>query len=203
VSISVLLDQKTAYERNVRGRLELKPVAWTQEELDKFRNMVIGSAGIDNARGDIVTVDSIAFASTADPMAEEAEDRRRLMDIIKIATPFAIILLTLMGWGMYKFATRPRPEPEEEEEEEEEVVEEEIVEVEEEEEEEIAEEPPKTLEDIKRGIEKEFIEENEADTPEALRREAIKQRVTDLVASDPENAASLVRTWLLDDAGGK
>jgi flagellar biosynthesis/type III secretory pathway M-ring protein FliF/YscJ len=187
----------------VRGRLELKPIAWTPEELDKFRNMVIGSAGIDNARGDIVTVDSIAFASTADPAAEEAEDRRRLMDAIKIATPFAIILLTLIGWGIYKFVTRPRPEPEpeeeEEEEEEEEIIEEEIVE----EEEEAEPEPPKTLEEIKRGIEQEFVEEVDADSPESMRREAIKQRITELVVSDPENAASLVRTWLLDDEGAK
>jgi len=206
ISISVLLDEKITWERNSRGHYEQKPLPWTPAELEKFRNLVAGATGIDNSRGDIVTVDSISFAATADPREEEAATRQYWIDLAKILAPFAIILIGFIGWLIYKFITREKEVPEEEPT---------LLEVVEEEAEakaaavvaegeEMAEAPPppKTLAELRAEIEQEINADTASQAPEAQRREVIKQRVTEVISADPENAASLVRSWLADDDGG-
>ncbi|MDR2697646.1 MAG: flagellar M-ring protein FliF [Holophagales bacterium] len=199
VSVSALLDYKTIYERNPKGAWEPKSVAWTDEELDKFRNQIIGAAGIDKARGDTVSVDTISFASTTNPMEEAAAQRQFWMELAKLLAPFAVIIFALIAWLIYKFVTREKkvpPEPE-------------LVPIfEEEEEEEEAEDMPekiksKTLAEVKAEIENEINAESASQAPEAQRREVIKQRINEIVLGDPENAASLIRSWLVDDEDGK
>ncbi|MDR0498294.1 MAG: flagellar M-ring protein FliF [Holophagales bacterium] len=195
VSISVLLDYKTIYEKDAKGEYERKSIAWTDEELDKFRNLVVGAAGIDNARGDIVNVATINFAPTINPMEEVAAQRQRWMELAKILAPFVIIFFAVIAWLIYKFVTREKkvelelePEP---------------ILVEEEEVEEMGEKThTKTLAELKAEIEQEINAESASQAPEAQRREVIKQRINEIVLSDPENAASLIRTWLVDDDEG-
>jgi len=199
VSISVLLDEKTTWERDARGNYEHKPLPWTPAELEKFRNLVVGAVGIDNARGDMVTVDSISFAPTTDPREEDAARRQYWIDMAKILAPFVIILLAFLGWFIYKLATRKKEVPAEEGPM--------LLQVEDEvvaEGEEMPETPapPKTLAELKAEIEQEIYAETASQAPEAQRREVIKQRVAEIIAVDPENAASLVRSWLVDDDGG-
>jgi|GEM_PF-340813 len=196
VSVSVLLDYKTVYEKNPKGEYEKTSVAWTDEELDKFRNLIVGAAGIDNTRGDSVNVATISFAPTTNPMEEAAAQRERWMEWAKILAPFIIIFMAVIAWVIYKIATRekivePEPEPV-------------PIIVEEVEEEEMPGDAPKskTLAEIKAEIENQINSETAENAPEAQRREVIKQRITEIVMSDPENAASLVRTWLLDDDEG-
>ena len=197
VSVSVLLDQKTTWERDTRGYPERKLVDWTPEELEKFRNLVIGAAGIDNSRGDIVTVSSLEFAPTTNPQEEEAARRQNLIELAKILAPFAILLIAFIGWLIYKFVTREKVVPVEEEPA--------LISIEEVDGEEMVDKPapPKTLAQLKAEIEQEINAENASQAPEAQRREVIKQRISEIIISDPENAASLVRSWLVDDDGAK
>jgi len=196
VSVSVLLDYKTKYEKNPKGGYEQKSEAWTDEELDKFQNLIVGAAGIDKTRGDIVNVATISFAPTTNPMEEVAAERQRWIELAKILAPFVIIIFAVIAWLIYKFVTRekivePEPEPV-------------PILVEEEEEEEMPADTTKskTLAEIKAEIENQISAETASQAPEAQRREVIKQRITEIVLGDPENAASLVRSWLVDDDEG-
>jgi len=193
VSVSVLLDQKTTWERDSRGNPEQKSVEWTPEELEKFRNLVIGAAGIDNARGDIVTVDSLGFAPTTNPQEEAAARRQQLMDLAKILAPFAILLLAFIGWLVYKIVTREKVVP---------VEEPALISIEEIVGDEMVDTPPqkaKTLAELRAEIEQEISAETASQAPESQRREVIKQRISEVITTDPETAASLVRSWLVDD----
>jgi flagellar M-ring protein FliF len=198
VTISVLLDEKTVWEKDAKGNFEKKPVPWGTEDLEKFRKLVVGATGIDNARGDIVTVDSLSFAPTANPQEEVDARRQYWLDLARVLSPFAIILIGFIGWLVYKFITRPKEIPAEETA---------LIQVEElEDEGDIMEEKPqapKTLAELKAEIEAEINAENAENAPEQQRREIIKERIIEIVASDPETAASLVRTWLIDEEGGK
>ena len=196
VALSVLLDEKTTWERSPRGTLEQRPVAWTPEELDKFRNIVIGAIGINNARGDVVIVESSSFAPSTNPQEEESARRQYWIDLAKILAPFAILFLAFISWLIYKVATREKPVVP--------VEESELVTVEEIEAtdgEDMAEQPPptKTLAELRAEIEQEINAETASQGPESQRREIIKQRISEIITLDPENAASLVRSWLVDD----
>jgi flagellar M-ring protein FliF len=198
VTISVLLDEKTVWEKDAKGNFEPKPVPWGAEELEKFRKLVVGATGIDNARGDIVTVDSLSFAPTGNPQEEVNARRQYWLDLARVLSPFAIILIGFIGWLVYKVITRPKEIPAEETA---------LVQVEEVEAEgeDMADIPqaPKTLAELKAEIEAEINAENAENAPEQQRREIIKERIIEIISADPETAASLVRTWLIDDDGGK
>ncbi|MDR2561017.1 MAG: hypothetical protein LBC63_04530, partial [Holophagales bacterium] len=61
---------------------------------------------------------------------------------------------------------------------------------------------PKTLAEIKQEIQDQLnADASAAATPESQRREVIKERIIEIIATDPENAASMVRTWLTDEEG--
>jgi flagellar M-ring protein FliF len=195
ITVSVLLDDKTKYEKDDRGRSVLQPVPWTEDEMERYRGLVAGAAGIDLARGDVVTVSNFSSVPDDPRIAEEAQ-RQYWIDMAKFAAPFALLFLSALVWVAYKLATRKKDLPTEEAT---------LIHVEEIEEE-VAEKVPvqtKSLEELKAEIEEEFKAQDDSQLPEVQRREVIKQRIAEIIVSDPENAASLVRTWLIEEDGGK
>jgi flagellar M-ring protein FliF len=194
ITVSVLLDHRTTFEKDERGRSVMQPVAWTEDELVKYRNQVSAAAGIDTMRGDVVSVENLSFAP-ADPRIEEAAKRQYWIDMAKFAAPFALLFLSALVWVAYKLATRKKELPPEEAT---------LIHVEEIEEEPIEKTPiqTKSLEELKAEIEEEFKAQDDSQAPEVQRREVIKQRISGIMLSDPENAASLVRSWLIDEDGG-
>ncbi|MCL1893432.1 MAG: flagellar M-ring protein FliF [Holophagaceae bacterium] len=196
VSLAVLLDYKASYVEKTPGKsdFELQYVEWTEEEMLKYRNQVAAAAGIDVNRGDFISVESVNFAPTVSPIEEAAARRLYWINLGKFLAPFVLLFLSALVWFIYKLATRKKVIQTEEatmlhvEEEEAAMPPEPKVIV-----------PPKTLEELKAEIENELNAESASQAPEAQRREVIKQRVSEIITADPENAASLVRSWLVDD----
>ena len=199
VSLAVFLDYKTTYAEKTEGKGDwaIQYVAWTDEEIAKYRNQAAAAVGIDNNRGDTISVESINFAPTISPIEEAEAKRLYWMNLAKFLAPFVLLFLSAIVWFIYKLATRKKELPVEEatllhvEEEEEAMPPEPKVIV-----------PPKTLEELKAEIEEEFNAESASQAPEAHRREVIKQRVSEIITADPENAASLVRSWLVEEESG-
>jgi flagellar M-ring protein FliF len=153
---------------------------------------VAAAVGFDRTRGDSISVESFQFAPAINPMEEEAAKRQYWIDLAKFLAPFALLFLSVLAWLVFKLATRKKIVA---------VDDADLMQVEE-----VEEEPiekivvqTKTLEELKAEIEEEFNAESASQAPEAQRREVIKQRISEIIITDPENAASLVRTWLVDD----
>jgi flagellar M-ring protein FliF len=199
VSLAVVLNHKATWAEKTEGKGDwaMQYVAWTPEEIVQYRNQAAAATGIDTNRGDNISVESILFAPTVSPLEEAEAKRQYWMNLAKFLAPFVLLFLSAIVWFIYKLATRKKDLPAEEAtllhvEEEEEVMPSEpkvIV-------------PPKTLEELKAEIEEEFNAESASQAPEAHRREVIKQRVSEIITADPENAASLVRSWLVEEEGG-
>jgi len=200
VNISVMLDYKDTYPMNLKGEFELKRVPYTPEEIEKFNSLVASGVGIDTTRGDSVSVHCIEFAPKVSPLEEEAARRQYWLNVAKFLAPFVLLFLTACIWMLYKLLSRPKELPQEE------VVQllqdqTETEEVEGEEGEKVAAQP-KTLAEIKQEIQDQLnADASAAASPESQRREVIKERIIEIIAADPENAASMVRTWLVDEEG--
>ncbi|HWQ09350.1 MAG TPA: hypothetical protein VN436_09590, partial [Holophaga sp.] len=63
--------------------------------------------------------------------------------------------------------------------------------------------PTKSVAELEAEIEAELNAEGAAGAPEAQRRQLIKKRVQESTVQDPETIASLIRSWMLEDAGGR
>ena len=200
VNISVMLDYKDTYPMNLKGEYEKKREPYTQEEIDKFNSLVASGVGIDTARGDSVSVHCIEFAPKVSPLDEANARRQYWLNVGKFLAPFVLLFLTACVWMLYKLLSKPKELPQEE------VVQllqeqTEAEEVEGEEGEKVVAQP-KTLAEIKQEIQDQLnADASAAATPESQRREVIKERIIEIIATDPENAASMVRTWLTDDEG--
>lgn len=65
LSVAVLLNTPAAVSRGADGKESRQPRPRSQEELDKIRRVVTGAAGIDESRGDQVTVVELPFDASA------------------------------------------------------------------------------------------------------------------------------------------
>jgi flagellar biosynthesis/type III secretory pathway M-ring protein FliF/YscJ len=63
--------------------------------------------------------------------------------------------------------------------------------------------PTKSVAELEAEIEAELNAEGASSAPEAQRRQLIKKRIQESTTADPETAASLVRSWMLEDQGGR
>ncbi|HNX95179.1 MAG TPA: flagellar basal-body MS-ring/collar protein FliF [Holophaga sp.] len=202
VSLAVIVDNMSLWEKDPKGNPLEKLQPRTAEELKKLRDQVAAAVGIQDKRGDQLTVENIPFASMTNPK-EEAEARKQWwMDQGKQIAPIAIwfilglIVFFLVVLPMLKriSAAINKPEPlrihggagaEGEGGSPRKVT------------------PSKSLEEMQAEIEAELNAEGAAGAPEAQRRQAIKKRIQESALGDPETAASLVRSWMLEDQGGK
>ncbi len=81
MSIAVILDNATQWDKDAKGEPVEKPVPRTPEELKKIRDQVSSAVGFQAKRGDDLTVENIAFAPIGNPKEEKEERQQRLIDI--------------------------------------------------------------------------------------------------------------------------
>jgi flagellar M-ring protein FliF len=197
VSLAVVVDHATQWDKDAKGEPVAKSNPRSADELKKLREQVASAVGIQEKRGDQLTVENIAFASTANPK-EEAEAKRQFwVDLVRQFAPMA-------GWAIFGAAVfflvilpmlkristalnRPAPmrihggEG-------------------------AAEggsmkrfTPSKSRQEMEAEIEAELNAEGISQAPEAQRRSLIKKRIHESAGTDPETIASLVRSWMLED----
>jgi flagellar biosynthesis/type III secretory pathway M-ring protein FliF/YscJ len=158
--------------------------------------------GYQAKRGDDLTVENIAFASTENPKEEKEEQRQRWIDmgwemapkagyfVVGLIVFFVVIMPLLKRIG----AALNRPAPlrvrvgggGEGGEGGEYTAPRKFT-------------PVKSVAEIQSEIEAELNAEGASGAPEAQRRTMIKKRIQDSTTNDAETIASLVRSWIIED----
>lgn len=198
VSLAVIVDHATQWEKGAKGEPVEKIAPRSAEELKKLRDQVASAVGIQDQRGDSLTVENLPFASAVNPK-EEAEARKQFWvdQALKHAPTagwiiFGAILFFMVVMPMLKRLSsainRPAPlrvqggtegeggaaAPR-------------------------RATPAKSVAELEAEIEAELNAEGAAGAPEAQRRQLIKKRIQESAGGDPETIASLVRSWMLED----
>jgi flagellar M-ring protein FliF len=204
VTLAVIVDHLSAWEKDAKGEPVLKQTPRTADELKKIRDQVSAAVGIQPKRGDELTVENMAFATLQVNPKEEAEAKKQFwVDLVRQFAPNAIyaviglavffMLILPMLRRMSAAINRPTPMR-------------------------IASSeggeagmagtgsgstrkpvPVKSMSEIESEIEAELNADAAFSAPEARRRELIKKRLQGGSQEDPETMASLVRSWLLEE----
>ncbi|MBP1626260.1 MAG: fliF [Holophagaceae bacterium] len=204
VSLAVIVDHATSWEKPAKGDPKEKITPRTAEELKKIRDQVAAAVGIKEDRGDQLTVENIPFASMENPKEEAAAQKQYWIDQAKALVPYllptilGLVVLFLIVIPMLKKLSSAinRPSPLR-------------VHAGEEGEEggsvsssrRITHTKTKTKEELAAEIEAELNAEGASSAPEAQRRQLIKKRIQESSTGDAETVASLVRSWMLEDTG--
>jgi flagellar M-ring protein FliF len=201
MSIAVIVDHATQWDKDPKGEPVQKLVARTPEELKKIRDQVSSAVGFQAKRGDDLTVENIEFAPLGNPKEEKEERQARLMDIAWKLAP--VVLWAILGLIIFFVVVMPmlkrlgaalsRPAPlrvrvggGEGGAEGEHGAPRKFT-------------PGRSVSEIQAEIEAELNAEGESGAPEAQRRGLIKKRIQESTLGDPETVASLVRSWILED----
>jgi flagellar M-ring protein FliF len=201
ISLAVVVDNATIWDKDPKGEPVEKIQPRTADELKKLRDQVAAAVGIQEKRGDQLTVENIPFASTINPKEEAAEKSQARWDLVKQYLPFLVwgaigllvffmIILPMLKkisaainkpaplrihgageGGEVAAAAHARKIT-----------------------------PTKSVAELEAEIEAELNAEGAAGAPEAQRRQLIKKRVQESSSQDPETIASLIRSWMLEDA---
>ena len=200
MSIAVIVDHATQWDKDAKGEPVEKPVARNPEELKKIRDQVAAAVGFQAKRGDDLTVENIAFAPLTNPKEEKEAARQATFNrYMAFSWPAIYILLGLIlffmvvlpvlkrlssalsrptplrvrvGEGGAEGGEHPSPRKYT---------------------------PVKSVSEIQAEIEAELNAEGASGAPEAQRRGLIKKRIQETTSSDAETVASLVRSWLIED----
>lgn len=198
LSVAVVVDHATAWDTSGK-----EPVAKqnprSAEELKKLRDQVAAAVGVQAQRGDQLTLENMAFASTVNPKEEAAAKKQFWIDQAMKLAPivgwaiFGAVLFFMVVMPMLKklSAALNRPAP---------------IRVQGAEGEEGGTgggqrraTPVKSMSELQAEIEAELNAEGASSAPEAQRRQLIKKRIQETATGDPETAAQLVRSWMVED----
>lgn len=103
LSLAVVIDDKTIYNKDKDGKVTVASAPRTPEEIEHIRGLVQSAVGYNQARGDRVTVENISFDLPA-PLDEEpksflARNRelvRLALKYLSVIVLFGLIYLTLL-----------------------------------------------------------------------------------------------------------
>jgi flagellar M-ring protein FliF len=201
MSVAVIVDHASQWDKDAKGNPVEKLVPRTPEELKKIHDQVASAVGFQAKRGDDLTVENIAFAPLTNPKEEAEQKEQERRDMVKSLAPY--IILGILGTLVFFFVVFPllrrissalnRPAPLRVRSGEPGV--------------ELGEGAPaqrkvtqaKTVDEIQAEIEAELNAEGASGAPEAQRRTLIKKRIQESTTTDAETIASLVRSWILED----
>jgi flagellar M-ring protein FliF len=177
----VKLDQTGKVARSTKPR--------TPAEMQKIQQIVATAVGLDATRGDQITVENVAFDDTSEPTPEPTFMERYGDGVVQNLAPIVVLILGLAGLmlvvrpivrGVFppreKKAAAPTetaPLP-------------------------AAAAPMKTIEEIEGEIEAQ-LDAKTAPQLQDRKTPVLQRRVAKVVTDEPENAARLVRSWLLED----
>lgn len=204
LSLAVVVDHASTWEKDPKGEAVEKLTPRTPDELKKIRDQVAAAVGFQPNRGDQLTVENMAFAPLSNPKVEAEIKRAFWMDLLAKAAPYvlwgifgAIVFFMIVMPMLKKISAainKPVPlrvagaggeggegggavsrKPTQ----------------------------VKSMAELNAEIEAELNAEGASTAPEVQRRSAIKRRLQEMTVSDPETAAQLVRSWMLEDGGRK
>lgn len=190
ISCSVMVDGLWEIEVDSKGNLVVdkaklgykrKYTPLSEEDISKIEEVVKGAIGYDKARGDLVTVQNIAFNHEAEFAAEDAIIKRKDLLRKALITSFVSILVFLLIIVLYR------------------VISAEVQRRKKLKEEELLRKQQELREKALRAAEKEGIEV-ELSMEEKARLE-MQENAINVAREHPEEVAKLIRTWLAEDVG--
>ena len=199
LSLAVIVDHTVSWDKGPKGEPIEKVTPRSPEELKKLKDQVAAAVGIQEKRGDQLTVENLGFASLINPREEQEASRQKWINLVWELAPklgYLILGVLVFFWVLLPMLKRlsaalNRPSPLR------------IQEGDETEGGAMARKhtPVKSMAELQAEIEADLDAEGASQVPEAQRRTLIKRRIQESTHSDPETIASLVRSWLLEDGG--
>jgi flagellar M-ring protein FliF len=109
LSVAVILDNKTAYTKSKGGQVISRSIPRSEKELESYRELVLAAIGYNEQRGDVVTLENVAFFSDikpeetvpAKPWYLNISKQTNLMPMVKYG------LILLMFFFAYLIFIRP------------------------------------------------------------------------------------------------
>jgi flagellar M-ring protein FliF len=184
LSVAVIVDDEPTVTKDKNGNVTRKTRPRQAAELQKIQGLVAAAVGLDTARGDQLTVENVAFDTSAMEEALPASFVERYGDTMKETGKVVAVLL--LGLFAFLFVVRPlmmrslaaKPLPE-------------VREV-------LPQQLPKTVEQLQGEIEAE-IAAVEAQGGQPRKMTVLTKRLAAVAQKEPENAARLVRAWLAEE----
>lgn len=200
LSVAVMVDGKRIPVKNDNGEIvvnddgipQTKYQPWTEEELNKFRQIVASSIGLDESRGDRIVIENMEFAKEDLSAAEALLRQRENREIIKNLTKYLMIgvLITLF----FFMVIRPFIQ----------WITENTVES-------IEDFLPKTIEELEKiqanqrlpGLEDALPTIEDRMNPEKIEGNMLRERIINLVESNPGKAAQVVHEMIHSQESGR
>jgi flagellar M-ring protein FliF len=180
LSVAVLVDDEQVTEKDGSGNSVSKTRPRDPAQLQKLHQLVTSAVGLDTTRGDLLTVENIAFNEPAAEVVPEPGVLQR----VGTHVPDAVRLLVVLGLGVLAFFLIGRPLVQR------------VIEVRPLDDASMPRRLPRTVEEL----EGEMAGQLEAGPVAADRRlPALSKRLSTLTQKEPEVAARLVRSWLLEE----
>lgn len=180
LSVAVLVDDEHVSEKDGTGSVVAKTRSRDPAQLQKLHQLVTSAVGLDTTRGDLLTVENIAFN---DPVSEPLPEPGLLQRVGPHVTD-ALRLLVVLALGVLAFFVIGRPLVRR------------VIEVRPMDVASMPRRLPRTVEEI----EGELAGQLEAGIVGGDRRlPALSRKLGSLAQKEPEVAARLVRSWLLEE----
>ena len=190
LSVAVILDDERVTTKAQDGTATVTTKAWAPDQLTRFQNLVSAAVGLDTERGDILTVENVAFEAPVQDVVETAPGvGQQVMQILKEYWPAALRGIAIVGLASFALfgvlrpmaksasaAVRAQPQ--------------------------IAAAPAggaarlATVSEMEERIEAEL----DADDGERSRKlPVLTRRVAKLASDEPEQLARIVRGWMAEE----
>lgn len=188
LSVAVIVDDEPVVGKDKSGNVTRSTRPRQPAELQKIQGIVAAAVGIDTTRGDVLTVENVAFGvnQVEEPVPPTFFERNRdtlsetgrvLAVILMALLAFLFVVRPLMRRGLasVKVVTPVAMQP-------------------------LPEQLPKTVEQLQGELEAQLAAA-EAKAGEPRKLTVLTKRLSSLVQKQPESAARLVRTWLAEEEG--
>jgi flagellar M-ring protein FliF len=185
LSVAILVDNAVETTKDAQGTETRTSKPRDPAFLQQIGELASKAAGLDTARGDVLTVQNIEFSVPVDEVPEAAPlPLLQRVNVLAIVGSVLGIVALLAAFVVFKRSARARAVPAKPAEVATQVLPQQQL--------------PRTIEDIEGEIEARL----DADTASRLtdrKMPVLTKRLTGLVQKEPEAAARLVRSWLLEE----
>jgi flagellar M-ring protein FliF len=182
LSVAVILDDDHVQKKQEDGSVIMARQARKPEEIQKIQGLVAAAVGLDTERGDLLTVENVAFDEP------EAEDETPPSIFVRYAPQISefgrLVTVLIVGLAGFFLVARPllnasgirsrAPEPQP------------VIEV----------KGPRTVADLETEIEAQMDKQALEKASENRRLPVLTRRVSALTKKDPDHVAKLLRSWI-------
>jgi flagellar M-ring protein FliF len=196
LSVAVIVDDAVQIENGKDGAVDRKAVPRSPEDLKKIRDLVTAAVGIDMNRGDVLTVENIAFEAPQESLGAPEGFFSDWKTLLRPALRYtAFLLLFLLAYFLFFRPVSKRLMVS---------VEQSLNASQDRESLQGAGAPalslatPKTVKELEAAL----GATASISAGDVNKSDILKQRIAEFVQKDPEKGAQLVRSWLIEEGKG-